>query len=81
VLAFGTLTGAATGLAAARLVLRSVPEFVHQPIRPALSYVPQAGPVAAMLSSGVGLLVVAALVSSVTLIRGVSGDQLREAPP
>jgi putative ABC transport system permease protein len=81
VLAFGTLTGAATGLAAARLVLRSVPEFVHQPIRPALSYLPQAGPVTAMLGTAIGLLVVAALVSSVTLIRGVSGDQLREAPP
>jgi putative ABC transport system permease protein len=80
VLAFGTLTGAATGLAAARLVLHSVPEFVHQPARPALSYLPQVGPVAAMLGTAVALLVIAALASSFTLIRGVSADQLREAP-
>jgi hypothetical protein len=80
VLAFGILTGAATGLAAARLVLHSVPEFVDQPARPALSYLPQVGPVAAMLGTAVALLVIAALASSFTLIRGVNADQLREAP-
>jgi putative ABC transport system permease protein len=80
VLAFGTLTGTATGLAAARLVLHNVPEFVHQRARPALSYLPQAGPVAAMLAAAVALLVIAALVASFTLIRGVNADQLREAP-
>ena len=57
-----------------------MPEFVRQPIRPALSYLPQSGPVAAMLGTAVALLVIAALVSSLTLIRGVSADLLREAP-
>jgi hypothetical protein len=80
VLGFGTLVGAATGLAAAMLVLRSVPEFVAAPLEPALSYVPQAGPVAGLLGGAVGLLVISAVVSSMTLIRGIRADMLREAP-
>lgn len=80
VLGFGTLVGAATGLVAAVLVLRSVPEFVTAPLEPALDYVPQAGPVAALLGGAAGLLVIAAVLSSLTLIRGVRADMLREAP-
>lgn len=80
VLGFGTATGVATGLAAATVVLRSVPEFVGKPPVPDLSFVPPTAPVAAMLGAAIGLLAVAALISSVTLIRGVSADQLREAP-
>ncbi len=79
VLGFGTLVGAATGLVAAILVLRSVPEFIATPPEPALTYVPQAAPVAGLLGGAACLLVVAAVVSSITLIRGVRADMLREA--
>ena len=80
VLGFGTVTGVATGLAAAILVLRSVPEFVRAPVVPPLSYVPPVGPVAAMLGGAVALLASAAVVASITLIRSVNADELREAP-
>lgn len=80
VLGFGTLAGAATGLVGAILVLRNVPEFISTPLEPTLTYVPQAGQVAGLLGGAVGLLVIAAVISSVTLIRGVRAEMLREAP-
>jgi putative ABC transport system permease protein len=79
VLGFGSIVGIAAGLAAAGLALRSVPEFTTTPSVPPLSYVPSAGPLALLLGGAVGLLIVAAVAASVTLIRGVKLDQLREA--
>jgi len=81
VLGFGTIVGIVTGLAAAAVVLRSVPEFVSQPAAPPLSYVPATGQLAALLGAAVGVLLVAAVAAGGTLIRGVDLDQLREAPP
>jgi putative ABC transport system permease protein len=81
VLGFGSIVGVATGLTAAALALRSVPEFITTPAAPPLSYTPSAGPVALLLGAAVGLLIIAAMTASVTLIRGVSLDQLRESPP
>jgi predicted lysophospholipase L1 biosynthesis ABC-type transport system permease subunit len=81
ILAFGTIIGTATGLAAAVLVLRDVPEFISRPAVPPLSYVPSAGPLALLLGAAAALLVVAAVTASVLLIRGVSLEQLRESPP
>ena len=78
VLGFGTLVGAVTGLIAARLVLSSVPEFTSPPTEPVLSFVPPVGPVAALLAVAAGVLVLAALLASRTLIKGVSADLLRE---
>jgi len=78
VLGFGTLVGALTGLIAARLVLSSVPEFTSPPTEPVLSFVPPVGPVAALLAVAAGVLVLAALLASRTLIKGVSADLLRE---
>ena len=78
VLGFGTLVGAVTGLIAARFVLSSVPEFTSPPAEPALSFVPPVGPVAALLAVAAGVLVLAALLASKTLIKGVSADLLRE---
>ncbi len=79
VLGFGTIVGIATGLVAAALSLRAVPEFVNTPPLP-LSYVPPAGPLGALLGIAVGLLVVVSLVLSTTIIQGVRLEQLREAP-
>ncbi len=81
VLGFGSVIGVATGLAAAVLVLRSVPEFISRPAVPPLSYVPSAGPVALLLGAAAGLLIIASVTASVLLIRGVTLDQLRESPP
>ena len=78
VLGFGTLVGAVTGLIAARFVLSSVPEFTSPPAEPTLSFVPPVGPVAALLAVAAGVLVLAALLASRTLIKGVSADLLRE---
>ena len=78
VLGFGVLVGAATGLTAARFVLRSVPEFTSTPAEPALNYVAAAGPVASLLGAAAALLVLAAVLSSLALIRGVRADLLRE---
>lgn len=69
-----------TGLAAAALALCAVPEFITTPSAPPLSYVPAIGPLAALLGTAVGLLVLVAVIISVTIVRGVRMDQLREAP-
>jgi hypothetical protein len=80
VLGFGVLTGAATGLVTARFVLANVPEFTSPPAAPALSYLPPAGPVATLLIVTATFPLLAALLSSVTLIGGVRADLLRETP-
>jgi hypothetical protein len=80
VLGFGTVIGVATGLLAAVLALRTVPEFVVTPAVPPLSYAPPATPLVVLLGAAVALLAVVAVTASVLLIRGVSLDQLRETP-
>jgi hypothetical protein len=79
VLGFGVIIGVGSGLLAAELALRTVPEFLTTPAAP-LSYVPAAAPVIVLLGVAVALLAVAAVTASVLLIRGVSLDQLRETP-
>jgi hypothetical protein len=79
VLVFGVLVGAATGLVTARFVLASVPEFTSLPAAPALSYLPPAGPVTTLLVVAATFPLLAALISSITLIRGVRAELLREA--
>lgn len=80
VLGFGTAVGIGTGLGAAALALRAVPEFITTPVAPPLSYIPSAGPLAALLGIAVGVLTAVAIGLSITIIRGVRLDQLREAP-
>jgi hypothetical protein len=78
VLGFGAVTGTATGLAAAVIALRSVPEFLTAPPAPVLSYVPSPVALGVLLGAAAALLAIAAVTASVMLIRGVSLDQLRE---
>lgn len=80
VLAYGCLVGIATGIAAAALAIRDVPEFVTAPSAPALSHLPPPGEVAAILAAAVLVILALAGATSVVLIRGVRLDQLREAP-
>jgi predicted lysophospholipase L1 biosynthesis ABC-type transport system permease subunit len=79
VLGFGVIIGIGSGLLAAVLALRTVPEFLTTPAAP-LSYVPGAAPLVLLLGAAVALLAAAAVTASVLLIRGVSLDQLRETP-
>ena len=78
VLGFGAVTGTATGLVAAVIALRSVPEFLTAPPAPVLSYVPSPVALGLLLGAAAALLAIAAVTASVMLIRGVSLDQLRE---
>jgi putative ABC transport system permease protein len=80
VLGFGSVIGIVAGLGAAVLALRSVPEFTVLPSSPPLSYVPDPVTVVPLLAGAVLLLIIAAVTASITLIRGVKLEQLREAP-
>ncbi|MGH9057842.1 MAG: FtsX-like permease family protein, partial [Acidimicrobiales bacterium] len=80
VLAFGLAVGIATGIVAAAVALRDVPEFLVQPAAPALSYVPPITEMGVLLAVVVAVVVVATSAASVTLVRGVRLEQLREAP-
>lgn len=80
VLGFGTVIGVGAGLIAAAMALRSVPEFVHAPAAPPLSYTPSPVPLALLLGTAAGLLIVASVAASAMLIRGINLDQLRETP-
>lgn len=79
VLGFGSVIGIVAGLGAAVLALRSVPEFTVTPSAPPLSYVPDPATVVPLLAGAVLLLIIAAVASSIALIRGVKLEQLREA--
>ncbi len=79
VLGFGAVVGAMTGLMAAEFVLKGVPEFDLTPAQPTLSYLPSAGPIAAVLGAVTVLMFLAAFAASLTLISGVRADLLREA--
>ena len=79
VLAFGAVIGIGAGLAAAAVVLRDVPEFLTPPAGLPLSTFPPAATLAVVLAGAVAVTLAAAATASVTLVRGVRLDQLREA--
>ena len=78
VLGFGVVIGIGSGLLAAVLALRSVPEFLTTPAAP-LSYVPAAAPLVLLLGAAAALLAAAAVTASVLLIRGRPRHQPRSA--
>jgi hypothetical protein len=80
ILGFGGIVGVAAGVGAIAAVLRDVPEFLVTPTAPALSYVPPLGQMLAILGIVFALAVAAMVLASVSLVRGVRLDQLREAP-
>jgi putative ABC transport system permease protein len=80
VIGFGALTGVVAGLLASGIAGRSVPEFVHPPASPLLSYLPS--PLFMGLVIGFGLIVLMAVAAAAAsaLLRSVTPEQLREAP-
>ena len=80
VIGFGALTGVVAGLLASGIAGRSVPEFVHPPSSPLLSYLPS--PLFMGLVIGFGLIVLMSVAAAAAsaLLRSVTPEQLREAP-
>ena len=80
VLGFGSLIGTGTGLLAAVVVLRSVPEFLSPPpaCDPFLCSLPV--PLAVLLGAAAGLLVIAAVTAEHHAHPGRQSRPLREAP-
>lgn len=97
VLTFGAAVGIATGVAAAVLTTRNVPEFVTAPsgglvaasnsglgggsFTRLLSFSPPGLGLGIFVGVALALLLIAGLVASLRLIRGVRLEQLREAAP
>lgn len=78
--AFGVVVGTAAGLAAATLALPVIPEFSDDPTAPPLRYDVHVAAVSASLSGAILVLLLAVVVSSVSLVGSAHVDQLREAP-
>lgn len=81
VLGFGCLTGIVTGLVAAALVLRNVPEFRSRPTSPPLLYSPPPVPVGVPLLVAVAVLAVAATAAALAVVRSARPELLRQAQP
>jgi putative ABC transport system permease protein len=81
VLGFGAVVGLASGFVATLLAIRSIPEFIAPPSSPPLSYTPVAGEFAALIGLALVLLIIAAVATSIALVRAVRPDLLREAQP
>jgi putative ABC transport system permease protein len=80
VIGFGAITGVAAGLLASGIAGRSVPEFVHAPTSPLLSYLPSPLFMGLVLGAGLIVLIAVAAAAASGLLRSVTPDQLREAP-
>lgn len=81
VLGFGCLTGIVTGLVAAALVLRNVPEFQSRLTSPPLLYSPPPVPVGVPLLVAVAVLAVAATAAALAVVRSARPELLRQAQP
>jgi hypothetical protein len=81
VLGYGAVVGIGAGIAATALSLSSVPEFVHVPLAPRLDYTPRWGTLLTALAVAIALLTLAAVSSSLLLVRSLDPDQLREGSP
>jgi putative ABC transport system permease protein len=77
---FGVVVGTGAGLVAATLALPVIPEFSDDPTAPPLRFDVHVGAVSASLAGALLVLLLAVLISSVTLVRSAHVDQLREAP-
>ncbi|MFI6478596.1 FtsX-like permease family protein [Nonomuraea sp. NPDC050663] len=75
----GMLTGLGAGMLAARVALERIPQFAEPPTTPPMPFEIAPGPVALLVGGGVLVSVVAAVVVSEVLLRGIQVDRLREA--
>ncbi|KAB2342724.1 FtsX-like permease family protein [Actinomadura rudentiformis] len=81
VLGYGTFVGVGAGLLTVWLVLPSVPQFVHRPAAPKLTYAPDPLLLTAVVAAAVAVTLSGAWLMSRAIMARVRADQLREAPP
>lgn len=79
VLSYGIVTGVATGLVAAAVVLRDVPEFLASPGVPGLATFPAPASLVLPLAAAVVAAAVAGGVAAIRLVAGTRLEQLRES--
>jgi hypothetical protein len=80
VLLFGVVVGVGTGLVSAVVALRDVPEFLTNPAAPALATFPSGPTLLVTIVIAVVAVAAVTLAASVSLVRRIRLDQLREAP-
>ncbi|TDD11780.1 ABC transporter permease [Nonomuraea deserti] len=79
-IAAGTLAGLLAGLVAARVALGRIPQFTSPPVTPPLPHEVAAVPVALVAGAALLISLLAALVVSELLLRGIRVERLRDAP-
>ncbi|MEV1171147.1 FtsX-like permease family protein, partial [Nonomuraea sp. NPDC049784] len=78
--AAGTLSGLLAGLVAARAALGRIPQFAEPPVTPPLPHEVAAVPVAAVVGAALLVSLLAAVLVSEALLRGIRVERLRDAP-
>ncbi|PRX64430.1 FtsX-like permease family protein [Nonomuraea fuscirosea] len=76
----GTLAGLTAGLVAAWAALGRIPQFTEPPVTPPLPHDIAAAPVAAVVGAGLLVSLLAAVLVSELLLRGIRVERLRDAP-
>lgn len=76
----GTLAGLLAGLAAAGVALGRIPQFTEAPVTPPLPHEVAAAPVALVVGAALLVSLLAAVVVSELLLRGIRVERLRDAP-
>ncbi|RVX39353.1 hypothetical protein EDD27_1706 [Nonomuraea polychroma] len=78
--AAGTLAGLLAGLVAAGAALGRIPQFAEPPVTPPLPHEVAAAPVALVVGAALLVSLLAAVVVSELLLRGIRVERLRDAP-
>ncbi|KAB8192758.1 FtsX-like permease family protein [Nonomuraea phyllanthi] len=78
--ATGTLAGLVAGLVAARAALGRIPQFAEPPVTPPLPHEVALAPVAAVVGAALLVSLLAAVLVSEALLRGIRVERLRDAP-
>jgi putative ABC transport system permease protein len=81
ILGHGVVVGVCAGLAVVWLALPAVPQFTRPPAAPPLHYAPDPVLLGGVLAATVALVAVGMWLSTLSIMRGISAEQLREQPP
>ncbi|GAA2088400.1 FtsX-like permease family protein [Actinomadura alba] len=81
VLGHGLLVGVGAGLAVVWLALPAVPQFSRPPAAPPLHYAPDPVLLGGVIAATAALVAAGAWLSTVSIMRRIGAEQLREQPP
>jgi putative ABC transport system permease protein len=81
ILGHGLVVGLCAGFAVVWLALPAVPQFARPPAAPPLHYMPDPVLLGGVLTATVALVAVGMWLSTVSIMRGISAEQLREQAP